>query len=523
MRDVTQKLVVLASTQSVADEIERVVAERKSRGEVIVLVVEGAASAATATARSTHPSEPLAVVANAEADAIEAISAGADEALVLPAIDARNVELLFDRTNARARVRLMNAAAHGDVAHAEKLAALGTLVAGVAHEINNPLASVMLSVSALKLVVEPLMRANEELQRHAAANEPLHADDVRRLAIRSRNGMSANDARTMLDDMAVQTQTIADIVRDLRIYSRSDEHEAAQVVDVTSLIDQVLRIVGPQIQDHAHIERDYASDLPLLVMPRSRVVQVLTNVLINASHAIAEVRRPVHRVRITVRADAEFVAVSISDTGPGIPPELLARIFDPFFTTKEVGVGTGLGLAISQQILRRVGGDLLAESVHGVGATFIALLPVPDAAAVTRTMRARPRDQVVNQSAQRPVVLVVEDDERLLRAYPRTLQEHYDVITACDGQEAIDLLVSGSTADVVMTDLAMPEVDGQAFYAWLVDNQPALARKTLFVTGGARDVKSAEFLKHLQGHVVLEKPVTRDALLAAIDRVLAAP
>ncbi|HSQ67611.1 MAG TPA: ATP-binding protein [Polyangiaceae bacterium] len=517
----TQNLVILASTQSLAHEIERVLAEKKWPVQVAVRVAEGAASVATANTRSAFPAFPLAVVASEEADALEALAAGADEALVLPTIDARSVELLMERTSARARVRMTHASAQGNVAHAEKLAALGTVVAGVAHEINNPLSSVLLFAGALKLQVGPLLAMNEELQRRAAEGRGLSPEDVQRLVVRSRTGSGAREARAMLEDMEANVQTIADIVRDLRIYARADENEEPQIVDVTRLLDQVLRIVGPQIEARGHIERDYAPELPALALPRSRIVQVLTNILVNAGQAIGEVQRPIHRVRVVARADAEFVAVSIADTGPGIAPEILERVFDPFFTTKEIGAGTGLGLAISQQILRRLGGDLIVESVHGEGATFIALLPVPDAATMERTRRARsPRDQVLVSSSKRPVILVVEDDERLLRAYPRTLHAHYDVITASDGQEAIDLLVSGSPADAVVTDLAMPEVDGQGFYEWLVEHRPALARKTLFVTAGARTARSAAFLESLQTNLVLDKPVTREQLLAAIGRVL---
>jgi signal transduction histidine kinase/CheY-like chemotaxis protein len=520
---VTQKLVILASTPSIADELRRVLSAMKHPGEVDVTVAEGAISAATVASRAAHPSLPLGVVTSEEADALEAIEAGADEALVLSAIDARSVELLLERTSVRARVRVTRASAQGDAAHAEKLAALGTVVAGVAHEINNPLTAATLSVGALKMVAKPWLLANEEIQRRAGRFQGLDADEVQRLALETRTGVDFAEAREMLDELEAQMKSIADIVYDLRIFARADSDEAVQLVDVRSLLEQVLRVVGPQIAARGHIERDYAPELPVLALPRSRVVQVITNILVNAAHAIGVVDRPVHRVRITTRADDEFVAVSISDTGSGIAPEVLERVFDPFFTTKEPGTGTGLGLSISQQILRRLGGDLIAESVHGMGATFIALLPVPDAAALERTKRSRTvanKDLVVSGSVRRPIVLVVEDDDRLLRAYPRTLHRHYDVITASDGQEAIDLLVSGSPADAVMTDLAMPEVDGQAFHAWLVDNRPDLARKTLFVTAGATNQRAESFLEQLPDYVVLKKPVSSEELLAALARLL---
>ena len=121
---------------------------------------------------------------------------------------------------------------------------------------------------------------------------------------------------------------------------------------VEEIVDHALRLVGRELFHHALLERDYAPDLPKLVVPRNRVTQVMVNVLINAAHAIREVERPAHRMRIRARADDEFVAIGVSDTGPGIPPESLGRIFDPFFTTKRQELGTGLGLPISRSILR---------------------------------------------------------------------------------------------------------------------------------------------------------------------------
>jgi two-component system, NtrC family, sensor kinase len=290
-------------------------------------------------------------------------------------------------------------------------------------------------------------------------------------------------------------------------------------VQLPDLIDQVLRIVGRGIQDRGHIERDYAPDLPALALPRSRIVQVITNVLVNASQAIAEVDRPVHRVRISMRTDGEYAAVSISDTGPGVPPAELERIFDPFYTTKRVGAGTGLGLSISRAILRGLGGDLLAESVHGQGATFIALIPLPDPQSLRAAYRRSAGDLRVGAPAPRRAnVLVVDDDERLLRMYPRILRGRYDVIVASDGQEAIDLLVSGSPADAVLTDLSMPEVDGPQLFAWLETHRPELAQRTIFVTGSTPEAHGG-FLARITNRIVA-KPATGVQLLHALAETL---
>jgi CheY-like chemotaxis protein len=377
---------------------------------------------------------------------------------------------------------------------------------------------VLLAVDALRLVIGPALDASRELQRLAADGSALSPTEVAQLAARARNGAELDEVRQILDETSSHVQTIADIVRDLRIYARADDDEPPQLVHVPNLVNQVLRIVGREIATRGHVERDYAADLPLLVVPHSRIVQVVTNVLVNAAHAISEIERPVHRVRISVRADSEFVAVSISDTGPGIAAEALERIFDPFYTTKRVGAGTGLGLSISRAILRRLGGDLLAESVHGQGATFIALLPLPDQDALRAAHRGSVGERTRAPAHRRATVLVVEGDERLLRNYPRILHDHYDIIVATDGQEAIDLLTSGSVADAVLTDLALPEVDGRRLFAWLEEYRPQLARRTIFVTS-CLDGEYRDFLGSLDNRVI-PKPATRGQLLQALGETL---
>src|SRR5262249_34012623 len=156
--------------------------------------------------------------------------------------------------------------------HADKLTALGTMVAGVAHEINGPLASLLLSVDTLRLAVGPVLDATQELQRLATTGCALPPSEVAQLAARARKGIHLDEVRELLDETASHVQMIADIVRDLRVYARPDEDdEAAQLVHIPNLIDQVLRVVGPEITARGHIERDYAPSLPLLAVPPSRI------------------------------------------------------------------------------------------------------------------------------------------------------------------------------------------------------------------------------------------------------------
>jgi signal transduction histidine kinase/ActR/RegA family two-component response regulator len=514
-------MVILVPEAGSADEIARLAELRFGASPPIVVAYGDATPVQSVTrARSQHGGAPLAYAARSDAEALDAIGAGADEAMHLPSYDAHHVLLLLDRASQRASLRRAQENERTSAVQSEKLAALGTVVAGVAHEINNPLAAVLLSTELLRSILGPLFDAIGEVNRLAGLERPVSTDEIARVTAIAQTGAHLVEGKEVLDELTALAETIADVVRDLRIYARSDESESPQIVNVTDLIEQVLRIVGREITTRGHIERDYASALPPLVVPRSRVVQVLTNILVNAAHAIREVHRPAHRVRITVRADTEAVAISIADTGPGIAPESIERIFDPFYTTKREGAGTGLGLSISRSILRRLGGDLIVESVHGVGATFVAIIPLPQREALRDAFRrASPSARLPAAPTRRVSVLVVDDDERLLRIYPRILRERYEVLVASDGQEAIELLLSGSEVDVVVTDLAMPETDGKQLFAWLTENRPELARRTIFVTAAAEE--AADLLARIP-NATLEKPVSRDELFGAIEAALRA-
>jgi CheY-like chemotaxis protein len=227
-----------------------------------------------------------------------------------------------------------------------------------------------------------------------------------------------------------------------------------------------------------------------------------------------------HRVRISIRYDNEAIALSISDTGPGIASDVVERIFDPFFTTKrgdrETG-GSGLGLSISRSILHDIGGDLIVESVHGAGATFIAVIPTEG----RRVIRHSRFQAAIGSTpgSGRSSVLVVEDEEALLRSLATALRQRFHVLLAADGQEAIDLLESGSTPDAILCDINMPVVNGFELYEWLLDNRPDLARHVVFITANATDEVASTFFARVE-KPVLEKPVTRERLLSAIDRIV---
>jgi two-component system NtrC family sensor kinase len=517
---VTSVIRLLAEDGAVADEVTKLADCRPNGGPGIdICVLDGFPGDRVARERGAGLRAPLAVIARTEAEAFAAIAAGADDARTVDGLDLSGFIVFLDRVSLRANQRRETENRQAAIAHSEKLAALGTVVAGVAHEINNPLGVVILDIESVRSNVEPLLRAQEEIFRLAQRGTSATRDEVAILAEIAQTGAAAVDLRADLDDVDTALRTITDVARDLRILARAEAEEKPEPVYLPDLVDQVLRIVGKQITSIAALERDYGADVPTLLLPRSRVTQVLTNLLINAAHAIAEVRRPMHRVRISIRCDAEAIALSISDSGPGIAPEIVERIFDPFFTTKRADRatgGTGLGLSISRSILHDLGGDLIAESVHGEGATFIAMIP-----AEGRRVE-RPRHNVsasVSPPATRSSVLVVEDEEALLRSLATALRKRFHVLLASDGQEAIDLLRSGSRPDAILCDIALPVLNGFQLYEWLQENHPDLARHTVFMTANVTDEGASKFIARVDKPLI-EKPISRERLLSVLDRVM---
>jgi len=491
-------------------------------GEIHIEIAAGSIAHAIEGARGRHGGAPLGFVALDEPSALEALRVGADEALAWPPRGEQAIQGFLDRTLLRAKIRREQEVMRATVVHKEKLAALGTLVAGVAHEINNPLTVLQLTMEGCRALLFPAIKVTEELGKLVARGTGASPEQLGRLNALARTGAPNSEGAQLFEEMLVASRAIADIVRDLRIFARSDERgESKQIVEVADLIDQVLRLVGREFPSQVIVERDYTPGLPKLVVPPGRLSQVLINILINAAHAIREIERPVHRIRISTRADDQHVAITVSDTGPGIAPESLDHIFDPFFTTKRVGTGTGLGLSISRSIMVDMGGDLIVTSVHGDGATFIALVPLPDSTALRLAATAALITRPSFWSRERPSVLFVDDDNQVLRAYSRALGRDCNVLLAEDGQEAIDLLSSGSTPDAVVTELSLPQMDGAAFYSWLRRERPGLATRTVFVTAHSTTLEYKSFLRDVPNPVLL-KPVNAPTLKAAIDGVVSA-
>lgn len=516
----TPDLIILSQHETSLDWVKEVASTRfsDSAEPVLIRAYCGDLTEACHRTRAQEGGIPLGVVVADEPDGLVALESGADETILESYLNPTSLLAFIDRTVLRARLRREQEHLRATYVHSEKLVALGTLVAGVAHEVNNPLTSLLLSAEGLKLRVGPLCNAMTAVEELSCSKQQASHQELLEVLQIGRTGARLTETRELLQEIESSAQTIAKVVRDLKLFARPDAEALPEIIDLRALLDQVLRIVGRQIKNCGVLELDYEPDLPPVVAPSSRLAQVFTNVLLNAAHAISEVQRPAHRIRVSVRADDEVVAVSISDTGPGIAPGVVSRIFDPFFTTKRPGVGTGLGLSISRSILRRMGGDLLVESVHGDGATFIALIPRPDRRELYEAHRhASGVSQIRHRSVPPRRVMIVDSDEHVLMAVARALDSQYEVLLAHDGQEAIDLLSSGSRVDLVVADVSRPELAGLVLQNWLDAEGSGLAKKIIFMT--AEEESSVPALG-AASQTVLRKPVSRGVLLEALGGLM---
>jgi two-component system NtrC family sensor kinase len=267
-----------------------------------------------------------------------------------------------------AYARLQQAEAH--LVHSEKMRSLGQLVAGVAHELNNPISFVAGNIEHMRTYVQRLTAALD-----AYANAALPADERARLdQVRGELRIDSvlADLPAMLDDCEEGTRRTTAIVSQLRAFSRSNERETWQQTDLHRGIDSSLALIAHRFADRIAVHREYGA-LPDVECLPGQINQVFMNLLANAADAIGSQRG---NIWITTGTQEALVTVAVRDDGPGMAPDTCARVFEPFFTTKPVGQGTGLGLSVSYGIVARHHGTLRVDSIPGAGSTFTITLPV---------------------------------------------------------------------------------------------------------------------------------------------------
>jgi signal transduction histidine kinase len=413
-----------------------------------------------------------------------ALSRGDEVAALAHAFDRMAARVREDETSLRSAYEQLQRAQDEALQH-ERLSAIGRVVSGVAHEINNPLSAI------------------------------LHlADDLR--ADRTRTPQEAE----ALDTIAEQARRCSTIVRDLLAFARGQERrptpaEASAAVAGASAATEPLRR-----ERNTELEVVVAADMPCILTDVAGVEQVLTNLIANAVYAAGTDGR----VRVEGARSGEGWRFTVEDSGPGIPADAVPRIFEPFYTTKPEGQGTGLGLAVSLGIVRRLGGTLDVEpGGEGRGARFVVVVPPTRPARLGRVARTRvagaPEVTAPEAAASEgiaPRVLLIDDERSIRLALGRFMRRQgWEVDEAEDGAGALALLMAAPRAgyDLVVTDLRMPVMSGFEVHDWLAKHRPDLFERLVIATGDVASQPVREFLGRIS-RPVLEKPFELSALAA---------
>ncbi len=397
---------------------------------------------------------------------------------------------ITERKRAEEAQRKMQA----QLVQSDRMASMGTLAAGVAHEINNPLAYVVANLG---------FAAGELRASGAERGEPLAA-----------TALPMAEILTALDEAREGAERVRAIVRDLKTFSRAGEGPRAPI-DVRAVLGSSINLARNEIKHRARLVTDFA-ETPFVDASEHRLGQVFLNLLINAAQAIPEGNAAENEIRVSTRLDgAGRVVVEVRDTGSGIPQEHLPRIFDPFFTTKPIGVGTGLGLSICHAIVSNLGGELQVESEVGRGSTFRVLLPPAHRPA------AQPSASAGDAPVPRGRILVVDDEPLVGRSIRRVLSPPHDVASESSGRAALARLEAGERFDLVICDLMMPDMTGMDLYA-AVRHLPGAAERFVFLTGGAFTDAAREFLAGTD-RPRIDKPFDPKGLRDLVAGVLRGP
>jgi PAS domain S-box-containing protein len=373
-----------------------------------------------------------------------------------------------------------------DLLHqSEKLAALGSLLAGVAHELNNPLSIVLGQAGLLREEVEGMITDAPLAQR---------AEKIEAAALRC--------AKVVRSFLAIARQRKA----------------SRRAVPVAPLLDaSVDAVLYGLTSSGVSIQRDYDRNLPDVFADPDQTQQILVNLLVNASQALEDFAGP-REISISARLTDTRLGIVVADSGPGVPADIAERIFDPFFTTKPQGVGTGIGLPVSRGLAGAQGGDLALVHSHLGGAAFELTLPV------ARPVAAKAEPAPLPAASSQPLsrrALVIDDEPEIALVVAEVLHKAgYQCDLASGGRDAQSLIaVHDGSHDLVVCDLRMPDVDGPSLFRWIQANYPGLAQRVLFTTGDALGAAAGRFLAESQ-RPVLEKPFASSDILrlaAALD------
>jgi len=376
---------------------------------------------------------------------------------------------------------------------ADRRTSVGTLSAGVAHEINNPLAYITANI---QFALQEVRRLEEEVRPVWPEGDADWAEVLNALS-------EASDGCTRVQH----------IVQSLKSFACGDDGRQ-QSVDLASALKTAINMASNEIRHRARLVVD-PQTVTRVEANEVRLAQIFLNLLINAAHAIQPGEVESNEIRVSARQGPDgAVRVSITDTGSGMTPEVRDRLFTPFFTTKPLGVGTGLGLSVCQGLVQGMGGQIEVHSESGRGSTFTVVLP-----AARTPVRDVAAGRLASPKPQRARLLVVDDEPRVGIALRRALSREHEVTVASGAREALARIVQGEPFDAILCDLMMPEMNGMEFFQELERTHSAQARSVLFLTGGAFTDETRAFLE-AHPERLLRKPMDMDALRERLRQMI---
>jgi signal transduction histidine kinase len=450
--------------------------------------------AAFAVVRETGFDIPFLIVSGTvgEEVAVDAMRAGVHDFLLKGHLG--RLVAAIERELREAEIRAERRKMEKQLLISERMASVGTVAAGIVHEINNPLSIMCGNLDVLQrqfeVVADALAKTAGELP--AGARE------------------AAGLFREAAADAAEAAQRVLLITRDLRLFSHPDEAKR-EAVDIHTVLDSAARMAQSMFRGRARLVRRFGA-VPLVEGHTARLGQVFVNLLVNAAQAIPDGADRDHTITLATSSVDGHVVVEVADTGVGIAPDALPRIFDVFFTTKPAGVGTGLGLAICHRILSDLGGSIDVQSRPGEGTTVRVRLR---RARTGTTSEVPAQPQPVVASRRTAAILVIEDEPALRRVLPRLLAPHR--VTVVDrGRDGLERLLAGAKFDMILCDVMMPEMNGMQFHQELARTRPELADRVVFMSGGVFSPSVRSFFDEIPNRR-FEKPLDIPALRRLVD------
>ena len=384
----------------------------------------------------------------------------------------------------------------------ERVVAIGSLAAGIAHEINNPLAYVQ---SNIDYCTERWGELLDVLERFRKEHGEAYLDGQMQREF--------HQFASALAEASEGVDRVSSIVADLRAFTNMRNARLGPV-ELRRSIDSAVNLARNELRQKAQLEIQLDA-LPLVLGNEIKINQVFLNLLLNAAQAMPPGAPLKHKINITASYLEEqgVISVIVEDNGPGIPAAVLDKVFDPFFTTRARGAGSGLGLTVAQNIMHVHGGNISVESTIGEGTAVTLHFRVAE-----RDEPSGPYQSVVFPEVERVSLLVIDDEAPILRVIERLLSRDHDVTGVLDAPSALARLEAGELFDVILCDVMMSNMDGVTFYERLSEKFPELARRFIFLTGGALTEAQLRLLKEREIPIIYKPFNKRDLLYAIAER-----